>query len=209
MCCFADPDRHNQACALCRLLLWTGLLFPSSVNRRTFRPLHLDLKTDTHTRAHQSVIGNDCACAKDAPSLNRHNCNQKVAALKPVSVCWVKLYWFELKMPFRATAQQASQKQTGRDIATVTVLTHRPAMSTSLWTQVGFWRLCDEKPKANYSFKPIKIRSNSVVERTRQHQRGNEFRLNKYDMKSTHARMKLYTTCWDFILKGSSYIRIT
>lgn len=85
VCCFADPDGHDQACALCRFLLWTGLLFPSSVNRRTFPSLHLDPKACAHTRADQSDIGNDCACAEDAPSLNRHNRNQKVAALKPVS----------------------------------------------------------------------------------------------------------------------------
>lgn len=121
LCFVADPGRHSQACTLSTKPCFERGHYPPGVCIMVpFSPPSASEK-QTHTLRDQSSTGNDCACAEVAPSLNRHNWNPNVVAPAPVSVRRLKLYWFELKMPFRATAQQVSQRQTCRDISGGTV----------------------------------------------------------------------------------------
>lgn len=121
VCFVADPGLHSQACTLSTEPCFERGYYPPWVCATVPSPPLSASEKQTHTRRDQSSTGNDCACAEVAPSLNRHNWNPNVVAPEPVSVRRLKLYWFELKMPFRATAQQVSQRQTGRDISGGTV----------------------------------------------------------------------------------------
>lgn len=121
VCFDADPGHYSQVCSLSVEPCFERGHYPTGVCTMVPFPPPSASEKQTHTLRDQSRTRNDCACAAVASSLNRHNWNPKVVAPEPVSVCWERLYWFELKMPFRAMAQQVSQRQTGRDISNGTV----------------------------------------------------------------------------------------
>lgn len=121
VCSDADPGRYSQACSSSIEPRFERGHYPTGACTMVPFPPPSASEKQTHTLRDQSGTRNECACAKVAPSLSRHNWNPNVVAPEPVSVRWERLYWFELKMPFRAAAQQVSQRQTGRDISSGTV----------------------------------------------------------------------------------------
>ncbi len=104
VCFVADPGLHSQACTLSTEPCFERGHYPPWVCTTVpFPPLSASEK-QTHTLRDQSSTERTALVQKSPLAWTDITGTQMLCPPEPVSVHRLKLYWFELKMPFRATA---------------------------------------------------------------------------------------------------------
>ncbi len=108
-CCWPRPPQ-SSVYSLHRALLWTGPLSPWVCTTVPFPPLSASEK-QTHTLWDQSSTERTALVQKSPLAWTDITGTQMLCPPEPVSVHRLKLYWFELKMPFSVAGVTEANRQ--------------------------------------------------------------------------------------------------